>query len=61
MQYIKSFDVLPLTALSDHCCLHVSIKSNLSVPPSCESDPDIVKFNQLPDAFWSDKASIELS
>ena len=60
LQYIKSFDVLPLTTLSDHCCLHASIKSNLLVPPSCESEPDIVKLNQLPDGFWSDKASMEL-
>ena len=57
---MKSFDVLPLTTLSDHCCLHASIKSNLSVPPSCESKPDIVKLNQLPDGFWSDKACMEL-
>ena len=56
----KSFDVLPLTTLSDHCCLHASIKSNLSVPPSSESEPDIVKLNQLPDGFWSDKTSIDL-
>ena len=59
-QYIKSFDVLPLTTLSDHCCLHASIKSNLLVPPSCESEPAIVKLNQLSDGFWSDKASMEL-
>ena len=51
LQYIKSFDVLPLTALSDHCCLHASIKSNLLVPPSCENEPNIVKLNQLPDGF----------
>ena len=56
LQYVKSFDVLPLTT----CCLHASIKSNLSVPPSCESEPDTVKLNQLPDGFLSDKASIEL-
>ena len=55
LQYIKSSDVLPLTTLSDHCCLHASIKSNLSVSPSCESEPNIVKLNQLPDGFWSDK------
>ena len=60
LQYIKSFDVLPLTTLSDHCCLHASIKSNLLVPPLCKSEPDIVKLNQLPDGFWSDKASMEL-
>ena len=56
----RSFDVLPLTTLSDHCCLHASIKSNLSVPPSCESEPNVVKVNQLPDSLWSYKASMEL-
>ena len=60
LQCIKSFHILPLTTLSDHCCLHNSIKSNLSVPPSSESEPDFVKLNQLPDGFWSDKAFIEL-
>ena len=69
LQYIKSFDVLPLSTMSDHCCLHASIKFNLSVSPSCKSQPDIVKLNQQPDivklnqmpnGFWSDKASMEL-
>ena len=55
MHYYYYFDVLLL-----FCCLHASIKSNLSVPPSCESEPDIVKLNQLPDGFWSDEASMEL-
>ena len=57
---VKSFDVLPLTAMSDHCCLRASIKSNLLVPPSCESELDTVKLNQLSNGFWSDKASMKL-
>ena len=57
---VKSFDVLPLTAMLDHCCLRASIKSNLLVPPSCESELDTVKLNQLSNGFWSDKASMEL-
>ena len=59
---VKSFFVLPFTGLSDHCCISVTIKSNIyikPVPPAANNKVD-EKLNTKKFIFKYDKTRKDL-